>query len=92
MLPFLCVCGSEKGNSLSPFATNIEMPAEFEELIKLFYKPPKIDNRGKAVPGAIVPDTKAVEESSDDASDAGEDAPEGIMMHFLMLLQLTCKI
>ena len=44
---FLNLFGIEQGNGLSPFVANIATPLDLKDLISEFFKPPKLDKRGR---------------------------------------------
>ena len=47
MVPFIDLFGVEEGNGLTPFATEINTPAELSDHLKAFFKPPQRDPRGR---------------------------------------------
>ena len=49
VVPFLELFGLEEGNGISPFATEINTPAELSDHLKAFFKPPKRNPRGRGI-------------------------------------------
>ena len=44
---FLNLFGIEQGNGLSPFVANLATPLDLKDLMSEFFKPPKLDKRGR---------------------------------------------
>jgi hypothetical protein len=44
---FLNLLGIEQGNGMSPFLTSTATPSDLKDQILQFFKPPKLDNRGR---------------------------------------------
>jgi hypothetical protein len=72
MEPFLLLFGVMKGNRLSPFLCDIQMPGALGVLVSEFFKPPKQDTRGNgsavgggAVNTAVIDAEIEVEEQAD---------------------------
>ena len=75
MVTFLELFGVEEGNGLSPFATEINTPAEPSDHLKEFFKPPKRDPRGRGRCNDDLDDSDREAEISGIGSDDDMEAP-----------------
>ncbi len=71
---FLNLFGIEQGNGLSPlFLTSIATPSDLKDQILQFFKPPKLDNRGRGASVMSGSTTKLDDNHIDEVNNDGED-------------------
>ena len=70
---FLNLFGIEQGNGLSPYLTSIATPSDMKDQILQFFKPPKLDNRGRGASVMSGSTTNLDDNHINEVNDNGED-------------------
>ncbi len=73
---FLNLFGIEKGNGMSPFLTSMDTPSELKDKISQFFKPPKLDNRGRGMSVMSGSTSNIDDYIIDEVNDNGEEGED----------------